>query len=427
MKTTVLKSSPTKVKLTVLASSVDLEPIRQHVLKHFKAATKVPGFRQGMAPLSLVEKNIDQKQFLDEFMEHALNDLYRGALAEANIRPISRPSVELKKFVPFSDLTFEAEIEVLGEISLPDYKNIKLAKKTVSVVDNDVEEVIKSLQKRLADRQPVERGAKDGDELIIDFSGQDAKGQPVAGATGQDYPLILGSQTFIPGFEEHLSGLKAGQVKDFSINFPKDYALKALRSQKVNFHVEVKKVHELQEPKVDETFASKVGPFKNLKELKEDIKRQLTVERQWQADRDLENELVKLVTAKAQVDLPQILVEEEMARIEEEEKRNLAYRGQTWQEHLEIEGVSEAQHRQRQRPEAEQRVKAGLILSEIAQKEAIQVTSDELTARVQSLKTQHKDSLTQAELDKPEVRRDIEARLLTEKTLAKLLDYSSRK
>jgi trigger factor len=200
----------------------------------------------------------------------------------------------------------------------------------------------------------------------------------------------------------------------------------ALQSKEVTFKVDVKKVAELAEPKVDDGFAAKTGPFKNLAELKTDIKKQLSLERQQQADREFENQLVQAITAKSTVEAPKSLVDEQILRAEEEEKRNLTYRGQTWQEHLKEEGVTEEQHRERNRAQTEERVKAGLVLNEIAELEKIEVTPEELEIRLQILKGQYQDGAMQAELDKPENRQEIASRIMTEKTLAKLVEYVAK-
>jgi trigger factor len=423
MRVTREDKSPTKVLLRVSADAADLEPIRRHVLSHFRNV-KVPGFRAGKAPLPMIEQNISQQALLDEFMEHALNELYRRAVDMENLKPIATDNVQLKKFVPYTEMEFEAETEVIGDIKLPNYKLIKVAKKKPEVTAKEVNDVLDSLRKRLAERSPVERPAKDGDELVIDFAGKDESGQPVAGASGKDYPIVIGSKTFIPGFEENLMGMKTGETKQFEVTFPKDYGVAALQSKKVTFEVRVKSVSELQEPKANDEMAAKAGPFKTLAELKTDIKKQLKTEKQNQASIDQQNELMSKIADKTQVEVPQKLVQDEIMRMEEQEKQNLAYRGQTWQEHLDAEGVTEEEHRERNLAEAAQRVKIGLILSEIADKEKLSVTPEELEIRTQILRGQYQDPGMQAELDKPESRRDIEARLLTEKTLTKLTDYS---
>ena len=426
MQVTRTNNSSSNVALNISANAGDLAPIHHHVLGHFAKQVKVPGFRVGHAPANVIEKHVDQKALLDEFMEHALNDLYRRAVESEKIRPVGQPNVTVKKFVPFTNLEFEAQMDVIAPIKLADYKKIKLPKPPVNIAVKEVNDVIKSLQQRMAERTPVERAAKAGDEVIIDFSGSDKDGKAVAGADGKDYPLLLGSNTFIPGFEDHLVGLKAGDSPEFTIKFPANYGVAALQSKEVTFKVDVKKVAELAEPKVDDGFAAKTGPFKNLAELKTDIKKQLSLERQQQADREFENQLVQAITAKSTVEAPKSLVDEQILRAEEEEKRNLTYRGQTWQEHLKEEGVTEEQHRERNRAQTEERVKAGLVLNEIAELEKIEVTPEELEVRLQILKGQYQDGAMQAELDKPENRQEIASRIMTEKTLQKLVEYASK-
>jgi len=425
MRVTREDKSPTNIILKVEADAADLEPIHRHVLSHFKNV-KVPGFRAGKAPSQLVEQSISQQQLLDEFMEHALNELYRRAVDMENLRPIATNNVQLKKFVPYTQLEFEAETEVIGPIKLPNYKTIKVSKKSSEVTAKDVNDVIKSLQQRLAERTEVERPAKDGDELTIDFSGIGEDKKPVPGADGKDYPLVLGSKAFIPGFEEHLVGAKPGETKDFDVTFPKDYGVAALQSKKVTFKVQVKKIAELKEPKADDAMAAKAGPFKTLAELKTDVKKQLRTEKESQAKIDQQNSLMAKIAEKTEAEIPQRLIQDEIGRMEEQEKQNLVYRGQTWEEHLQAEGISEEEHRERNYPEALQRVKIGLILSEIAEKEGLRVSPEELELRMQLLRGQYQDPQMQAELNKPENIRDVEARLLTEKTLDKLITYAGK-
>jgi trigger factor len=416
--------SATTLKLVITAEKADLEPIKKHVLSHFVAQTKVPGFRAGKAPLELLEKSVDQRRLMDEVMENAINDLYRLAIEKHEIRPMAQPEIQIKKFVPYSLLEFEAELEVLGEIKLPDYKKIKLSKPKVSIDAKEINEVVDSLRGRLAEKKEVNRPAKNSDEVTLDFAGKDEKGQPVAGADAKDYPLALGSGSFIPGFEENILGLKAGDEKAFSVTFPKDYGVPSLQNKKITFEVKIKTINELKKPEIDDKFAAKSGPFKTVAELKADIKKQLALEKQQQADRDFENKLVQEIMAQSKVQIPARLIDEQVMRMEDDEKLNLAQQGQTWPEHLKAEGITEEEHRQRNRPQAEERVKGGLVLSEIADQEKLLVTPEELEIRLQILKGQYQDPAMQAELDKQENRQDIAARLLTEKTLAKLINYA---
>jgi trigger factor len=426
VKVTKTDNSPSNVTLLLSADAADLAPIKRHVLSHFTDKVKIPGFRAGKAPIELVEKHANQQALLDEFMEHALNDLFRSAVESQAIRPIGQPDVKLKKFVPYTNLEFEATIDILPKVKLPDYTKIKLVKPKVEVTAKDINDVLESLKTRVADRAPVDRAAKISDEVTIDFAGKDSDGKAVAGADGKAYPLTIGSKAFIPGFEENLIGLKAGDKKEFNITFPKDYGVAALQSKKVSFTVDVKSVSEIKQPKLDDDFAKKVGPFKDLAELKADIKSQVKLEKEAQATQTFENDLIKKITEQSKVDVPNGLIEEQIDRMEEQERQNLTYRGITWQEHLEQEGITQEQHRDRQRDDALLRVKGGLVLAEIAEAEGIKVTGDEVDMRIQLLKNQYQDPKMQVEIDNPANRRDIESRLLTEKTVQKLVSYASK-
>ena len=255
-----------------------------------------------------------------------MTDLYAQAAKLENIRPVTRPEVTVKKFVPFTQLEFEVSTEVVGDIKLADYKKIKLAKPKPEVTATDVDDVIKSLKIRVAEKKEVNRPAKKTDEVWIDFKGVNEKKEPVSGAEGKDYPLVIGSNTFIPGFEDNVEGLKPGDEKTFTLTFPKDYGAKALAGKKVTFTINVKKVQEVSEPKLDDDFAAKVGPFKTVKELKDDIKKQLTVEKQDQLNRDYASDLVEKITDQSKMAIPSAMIEQQVQHNLDHFKRDLTYR-----------------------------------------------------------------------------------------------------
>lgn len=421
-------SSDTEAIITVKATEEELQVIKQAVLTKLAPGVKLPGFREGKAPLSLVEKNINEATLQSEFLEEAINQLYPQAILSENLRPVDRPEISIKKYVPFSTLEFEAKVAVVGKITLPDYKKIKKTAPKAAVTTEDIKQVLSSLQQQAADKKDVARAAKKTDQVWIDFSGVDDKGHKINGADGKDYPLVLGSNTFIPGFEDELIGKKAGDETTFTLTFPKDYGVKAMANKKVTFTVSVTKVQEVAQPKLDDNFAAKAGPFTTLKALKDDIKRQLSAERQQQVQQTFESELVREITAKSKLAVPKVLVDEQVARMWQELTQNLAYRGQTVAEFLADEGKDETTYKSDiLNPQAEERVKASLVLTEISEKEQLDVTPEELEIRIQLLKNQYKDAAMQAEIDKPENRNDIASRLLTEKTVAKLKDYVTSK
>lgn len=413
--------------LTVTLNSDELEPIKEQVLKELAKNVKIAGFRPGKAPLEMVQKNVDQQVLHQEFLEETLQKYYPEAARQENLRPVDRPEISLKSFVPFSELVFEATVPVITDVKLPDYKKIKKSRDKAKVTAKDIDDVIDNLRTQSAEKKSVKRAAKTTDQVMIDFSGVDKNGKAIKGADGKDYPLVLGSKTFIPGFEENLDGLKAGDEKTFDVTFPKDYGVSSLAGEKVAFTVTVKDVKAVEKPKLDDEFASKVGPVKTVDELKSDIKKELQKEKQRQADLDYESELVRDITKKSKVEIPDVLIDEQEQRLFDEFKQNLSYRGQTIAEFFADKDTNEADYRKDElRPQAEERVKASIVLSEIAEQEGIQVTPEELEVRLQVLKGQYQDAKMQEELNKPESRQNIASRMLSEKTVAQLAGYADK-
>ena len=419
--------TPTETKLIIKADTEDLVKAKKIALKKLAPEVRVTGFRDGKVPPELVEKNLNPNILQSEVIEETINKAYAAAVRQESLRPVANPEVAIKKFVPYTELEFEVVVPTIGKIILADYTKITASKQELAVVAADIDKVISSLQQRAASYNAVERAAKNGDQVTIDFKGTDAAGKPVAGADGTDYPLVLGSNAFIPGFETNLVGLKKLDTKKFDVTFPKDYGASALQNKKVTFEVTIKQVSEVIEPKVDDNFAASVGPFKNVADLKTDIKKQLTMEREREAINQLQDDILKQIAQKSTIEIPKLLIDEQIDRIEEEEKQNLIYRGQTWEEHLKEEKVTAEQHREQKRQAAEERVKVGIILSEIAEAEKIENTPEEIEVRLQIMRAQYQDPSAQAELAKPEALRDINSRMLTEKTLDKLLNYATKK
>ena len=419
-----------KLKMTIVADLIELDSMKKHILEHhFQKDVKVPGFRQGKVPLELVEKNVDANQVQGQFLDEIINDLYSKAIVQNRSKVIDQPKIEITKFVPFSQLEFTAEVAILKDIKLPNYKTIKLAKgKIKTATKAEIDEVIERIRTQLATKSDVDRASKDGDQVWIDFNGVDDKGKEVEGAKGNDYPLLLGSNTFIPGFETNLFGLKANDKKTFTLKFPKDYHLKALASRDVTFSVDVIKVQETLKPEVNDELAIKAGPFKNLSELEADIKKQLEFEKQNQLDRDYEADLLKMITEKTNFDIPEPLIASEIDNKIKELRQNLTYRGQTFEEYLKQESITEDELKtKRLRPEAVDRLRHSIVLSEIAENEGVQVSAAEVDARIDQVRQQYSDQSSQEEINKPEFRQQIGSRIVAEKTIELLVGYATSK
>jgi trigger factor len=428
MQTSIEYLEPTKVKLSLSLDAIELHNAKQIALNKLASSVSVSGYRQGKAPLSVVEKQLEPNLLSQETLEQALSDSYAQTLQKHNLHPVSSPEVVVKSYVPYNSLNFETTTEVIGKIKVGKYSGLKIETDKQPVVKaSDVQVVLSRLQKQFAERKPVQRAAKLGDEVVIDFAGEYAdSGELINGASGKDYPLELGSESFIPGFETKLVGIKPGEELKVELVFPKDYQAAFLRNKKAIFKVSAKSVNQLSLPKIDDLLAKKIGPFASLSELQADIKRELKVARDNDNNKLFQNQLMEKIVDTSSVDMPQILIDDESAKLERELRDNAAYRGLTWSEYLRNEGLSEEEFKKQLQLQSTKSVKAGLVIGEIASELKIRIEPTEIDSRIAALKKQYaSDSAMQAELDKKENRNDLQSRILVEKTIQRLVELNS--
>jgi len=425
MKYTRKHNSQTNTTLTVTLEAKDLAHTKPQTLARLSTKLKVPGFRPGKVPAHLAEKHLDPNMLSVELAEDAINHFLVEVFEAEKLQPLDRPKVELGKYVPNEQLEFTAEVEVLPEIKLGDYKKLAVKKSAIKIAAKDIEEVLERMRTGMAEKQPVERAAKNGDEVTIDFAGtQD--GKPVAGASGKDYPLILGSGTFIPGFEEGLVGKKAGDTFDLPLTFPEDYGHKPLAGAKVTFAVTVTAVKEVVLPELTDEFAAKCGPFKTVEELRADIKRELTDQKEREADEKLKDELIEQLVKASTIPTPEILVTDQLASLERDFIQNLLYRGITLDQYLSEQKQTKDEWRQKElREQAIRRVQVGLALAELSKLEKVAVSMEELNERLNVMLQQYgHDAKLREQFNTPEARRDVANRLITEKTINRLVELN---
>ena len=413
--------------LVISASAERLADVKQRTLKRLGKDLTVKGFRKGKAPKKALEKHIGDNTLQAEVLEDGVNFLYLLAVNQEELRPIDRPKIEVKKYVPYTELEFEAQIQIVPPPKLGDYKKIKKSAPKVEVTADDVTEVVNNLRTRAAEKKDVDRKSKTGDEVWIDFEGFDKKGKVLDGAKGTDYPLALGSKTFIPGFEENLLGVSKDDKKEFELTFPKNYGAKKLAGEKVDFKIKVKQVKEVVLPKADDEFAAKVGPFKTVTELKKDINGQLEQQKTQEATNKIKDEIIEELLGKSDVEAPQTLVDDQLKSLKKELEQNITYRGMTPEMYYEQENTTEEDYtKEKLTPQAKKRVQVGLVLSEVVNIEGISISDDEVDIRVQLLQGQYQDPQMQAQLASPEGKQDLANRMLTEKAVNTLYDYATK-
>ncbi len=429
METTVKKLSETKVKLTIKVGAKELAAAEQVALTKLGKKVKVAGFREGKVPASVVAKNVDPAALQEQTLDDALSRAVAEAFLNEKLQALDRPNVEVQAYVPRESLEFTAEVEVMPAVKLGDYKKLKASVDKVTVDDKEVDEIIERMRQSFATKEEVKREAKDGDEVLIDFVGK-KDGVAFDGGTAKDYSLTLGAHQFIPGFEEGIVGHKAGDKFDLDLEFPADYHAKELAGAKVVFSVTLNAIKELKLPAVDDEFAAKAGPFTSVDELNADIKREIAAQKERESGEKLKDQLLEELVKVSTVPTPEILVQDQMHSIEQDFSQNLLYQGLTLDSYISSKGFKdEADWREKEvKPAAIRRVEAALVLGELSKVEQITATNEELEAHIELYKQQYannKEVLKQFE--QPEVRRDIANRLLTEKTIDRLVELNSTK
>ena len=425
MKTSVKQLSETKVELTISLGEKELNDAEQVALTKLAKTIKVPGFRKGKVPVAVVAKHVDPQALAQQTLDDALSKAVSEAFTSENIQALDRPEVEVKKFVPGKELEFTAETEILPKVTLGDYKKLGIKKTVGKVTAKDIDEIIQRMRQGFAERKEVDRAAKDGDEAVLDFTGK-KDGVAFEGGGATDYTLALGSNQFIPGFEEGVVGHKAGEEFEIPLTFPTDYHSAELAGAKVVFEIKLKTVKEVVLPELTDELAAKAGPFTSVEELKADIKRELETGRERDALDKLKDELVGKLIEVSTVPVPEILVGDQKRSIEQDMTQNLAYQGLTLENYLGNKKLTYEEWLDTEVKEAaENRVKAGLVLAELSKVEKVTATDEELAEKIRQYQEQYGNKSGQ-DFTTPELQRDIANRLLTDKTIDLLVELNAK-
>lgn len=429
MKTTIKNLSDTKLLFTITLDKADLATAETTALKKLSKELKVAGFRKGKVPFAVAQKNVDPRALQDQALDDAVSKAVSETFISHSIQALDRPTIEIKKYVPTESVEFTADVEILPKITLGDYKKLKITTAKPVVSAAEVQEIIERMRQGFSEKKVVTRAAKNGDETIIDFVGK-KDGVAFEGGTGVDYALTLGSNSFIPGFEKAIEGKKPGDTFDVALAFPQDYHVAHLKGQDVVFTTTLKEIKEVVLPKVDDEFAAKSGPFTSVAELKADIKRELTAQKEREGAEKVKDDLVGQLIEKSSVPTPDILISDQMKSIEQDFERNLTYQGLTVDQYLEAQKFAHKDEwlTKEVRPTAIKRVKAGLVLAELSKVEKVHATHDELTAHIDMYRAQYANNAEALkQFEDPEVQRDIGNRLLTEKTVELLVILNTPK
>ena len=428
MKSTIKHVSETRALVTVVLGKEELKAAEQVALVRLGKNMKVAGFRKGKAPIAMVAKNADPAALSEEILNSAVSKAIADAYTDNNLMPLDRPEVEIKKFVPGDTLEFTAESDILPEVKLGDYKKLKAKKVEVKVEKSDVDDVIKRIKQQFAEKKPVTRKAEMGDEAVIDYVGKKGD-EEFQGGSATDYALGLGSGQFIPGFEEAIVGHATGEEFDVPLTFPKEYHSKELAGQKVVFSVKLKQLNEVVLPEDSDEFAAKVGEFTAMADLRKDIKAELSAQKEREAMDEARDDLIQQLVDKSKVAAPKVLIDDQVKSIQQDMFQNLMYQGMTMDQYVASKGYDNLEDWEAKEatPLAEKRVKASLVLNELAKDLKIEVTPEQLNARLDMYRQQYANQPEMAKrFDEPEIQRDITNRLATELTVDKLVELNTK-
>ena len=381
------KKENSTFELVIEVGAPEFQAAIDKVYNRQKNRINIPGFRKGKAPRKMVEKMYGAEIFFDDAISLAYPDAYEAALKETGIKPVAYPQLEVLEATA-DGFTFKATITVKPEASINDYKGLPVAKADVKVTAADIKGELKPYIDRASRLVSVERKAKKGDTAVIDFEGF-KDGVPFQGGRGENYSLELGSGSFVPGFEEQVIGMKAGDEKDLNITFPENYTPE-LAGAAVVFKVKVHEVKEKQEPEVDDEFAKDVSEFDTLEEFKKDLGEKLKTRRQEQADRDFETAVIDALIEKLECDVPQAMIDYRADKMLEDYANRIQGQGIGFENYLQMMGMTLDELRAQSKTAAERNVRSDLALEAVAAAEGIEATDADVNEEIAKLAEQYK-------------------------------------
>mgnify|MGYP002801185931 FL=1 len=377
-------------KLTIEFSAEDLEKAMQKAYLKAKNRITIPGFRKGKAPRKMIEHMYGKGIFLEDAANALIPEHYSKALEECELEIVSQPEIDVTQAEPGKAFIFTAEVAVKPEVTLGEYKGLEVPKTETEVTEEEIEAELKKEQEKNSRTITVEdRGAENGDIATIDFEGF-IDGTAFEGGKGTDYPLTLGSGSFIPGFEDQLLGAKAGDHVEVNVTFPEEYQAAELAGKAAVFQCDVKKVEAKELPELDDDFAQDVSEFDTLAEYKDDIRKKLTERKEKEARTAKENAAVDKVIENAQMEIPDAMINTQISQMLDDFSRRMQAQGLTMEQYFQFTGMTADKMREEMKPQALKRIQTRLVLEKIAETENIQPTDEEVNEEISKMAEMYK-------------------------------------
>ena len=376
--------------LKITAPAAEVNAGYKKAVQKIADQANIPGFRKGKAPRAIIEMHYGKEAVKQEAFEIVANKAYSEALDQEKLIPVSDPKVEESTFEQGKDMELTIKVTLKPEPELGEYKGLHVEKKEVEVTDEQVDAQIKDMMGRDAKMVVAEEGAviEKGDFAIIDFAGT-VDGEPFSGGEGKGYPLEVGSNSFIPGFEDQLVGLSKGDSTDVEVTFPEDYFVKDLAGKEAIFKVNIQDVKRKELPELNDEYVASKTDFKTVEELRANYKERMQKAAEANAKAEYEHELIDLAVANAKFSVPEIMIEDKISQMVEEMKMSLESRKMSLDMYMQYTGLDMAKIRENQRPVAEENVKTDLVLDAIAKAEDIQVDMADVDAEIAAISAQH--------------------------------------
>ena len=386
MKVTVENGENQQVTLTIEVEAAEVNKAVDQACKRLANRVSIPGFRKGKAPRMIVERHVGKDAVLQEAFDIVAPKALSKAFDEQKIDPVTRPSVDIETLEEGKDLVFKATVTPRPEVKLGDYKGLNVPKNEVSITDEDVEKQLKTFQDRQGKLVDAPEGAevKDGDFTTLDFKGF-VDGEAFDGGEGKDYPLQIGSNSFIPGFEDQLVGAKIGEERDVNVKFPEEYHAKELAGKDATFKCTIRSIKTKELPAIDDALAKKVSKFETLDELKADIRKNLEENAERTAENDQKSAAIEMATNNITVDIPAVMIDNRVTAMIQEMAMRLEQQGMKLEQYLQYAGTDIAKLREQYRETAEKNVKTDLMLEEVAKAEDIKVEAKDLDEEVAAM------------------------------------------
>ncbi|MBG9793062.1 trigger factor [Paenibacillus dendritiformis] len=413
----------------VLEVEVDAERVTEALDQAFKKVSKrvnVPGFRKGRVPRPIFEAKYGVESLYQDAIDIMLPEAYTQAVKETDIKPVDQPEVEVEQIGKGQTFKFKAKVTVKPEVKLGEYKGLEVEKQSVEVTDEELDAELKRMQERHAELIIVDEDvAAKGDSVVIDFEGF-VDGEAFEGGKAERYTLELGSNSFIPGFEDQLVGMGTGDFKDVEVTFPEQYHAENLAGKPAVFKVKVHEIKRKQLPALDDEFAKDVSEFDTLEEYKADLKQQLQSRKEKEAEGAREAAVVEKAAENAEVEIPRAMIETEIQHMVKDLDNRLRMQGMNIDMFLTLSGQTIADLREQMQKEADKRVKNNLVLEQIAKEENLSISDEELSAELDKMAETYKRSAEEIRdiLTKNGTLDNLREEALIRKTIAFLVENS---